>query len=117
MSQPTITSQVLCQVSPLPSQGPPWGVSYTCNDPQSIVHWSGPAIVGDFTVSRWSGSATPTLTVSGVSVSETHTSDATCINSTLTFSGQNLNVLDGLALSCRFYSTATITIMIPREYE
>ena len=116
MSQPTITSKVLCRVLPPPSQGPPWGVSFTCNDPQSIVLWSGPAIVGDFTVSRWSGSASPMLTISGVTVTEDHTSDSTCINSTLTFYGQNLNALDGLAISCRYYSTATTTIMIPRMY-
>ena len=114
VSQPTIASQILCQVSPPPSQGPPWGVSYTCNDPQSIVLWSSPAFVGDFTVSRWSGSASPILTVSGVTVTETHTSDSTCINSTLTFQGQNLNALDGLAISCKYYSTAATTIMIPR---
>ena len=114
VSQPTITSQVLCQVSPSPSQGPSWGVSYTCNDPQSIVIWSGAAIVEDFTVSRWSSGASPVLAISGITVTEAHTSDSTCINSTLTFYGLNLNALDGLAISCRYYSTATTTIMIPR---
>ena len=115
MSQPTITPQVICQVSPPQSQGPSWGMSYTCNDPGNIVVWSGAAINGDFAVSRWSGVAAPVLTISEVVVIETHTSDPTCINSTLIFLGQNLNALDGLALSCRHHSKTTIAIMIPRK--
>ena len=115
VSRPTITPQVICQVSPPPSQGLSWGVSYTCNDPGNIVIWSGAAIDGDFAVSRWSGVTTPVLTISGVVVTENHTSNPTCINSTLIFRGQNLNALDGLALSCRYQTEATIAIMIPRK--
>ena len=115
VSQPTITPQVICQVSPPPSQGPSWGMRYTCNDPGNIVVWSGAVIDGNFAVSRWSGVTAPALTVSGVVVTETHTSDPTCINSTLIFHGQNLNALDGLALSCRYQTEATVAITVPRK--
>ena len=115
VSQPTITPQVVCQISPPPSPGPSWGVSYTCNEPGNVVIWSGAVINKDFSVSHWSGVTAPALTIAGVVVTEIHTSDPTCINSTLIFHGQNLNALDGLALSCRYQTEAIIAIIIPRK--
>ena len=68
---------------------------------------------------RWSGNTSPTLKINGITVTEVHTTDSTCINSTLTFSEQNLNALDGGLLVCRDNSNkfeTAVTIRIPREY-
>lgn len=116
VSQPTITSQAICKIKPSPLQGPVWGVAYVCNDPDNVIIWNGSAFIADLVVSRYSGNVPPTLVVSGVTVKEFHTSDSSCIKSTLTFSGNNLNALNGLSLSCRINGKIAVTeIMIPRE--
>ena len=117
VTQPTITAYVICPVSPPPSQGPPWGLSYTCNDPGDFVIWSSSFISGDFGVTYMSGESIPSLTVRGVYVIERHTSDSSCINSTLTFTGTNLTALNGTSLNCKSgpASSSTIRISIPGE--
>ena len=117
MTQPTITPDVICQVSPTLSQNPLQGVSYTCNDPGGIIYWTGSIIAQEVTVSAQSGKTVVSLTgVSGVSVTETHTTESSCINSTLTFTGNNLAALDGAVLNCRgnnIMDRASSTIAIP----
>ena len=116
MTQPTITPDVLCQVSPPPSQGPTWGVSYTCNDPGDIIFWFGSILVGEVTITPGSRTTVPGLAVSGVNVSESHTSQDSCINSTLTFTGSNLAALNGGTLTCRNAAVNdSITIMLPSK--
>ena len=116
MTQPTITSNVICQVSPPPSQGPPWGVSYTCNDPGNIVFWTGSFFPGEETVSTSSGNINFNDGDSGVNIMESHTNDTTCINSTLILTGNNLTVLNGATLNCRGTGgTDMITIIIPSK--
>ena len=116
IAQTKIKAQVICQVSPSPSHGPPWGVSYTCSDPGGVVIWSGAVIVGDYVVAHSSGNTSPSLTISGVDVTENHSSDPTFINSTLTFTGFNLYAINGLTLSCRFHKKTTVSIMIPSRF-
>ena len=89
-SQPIITSRVICAVSPPPSHGPAWGVSYTCNDPSTIATWSSTILNGDLTVTSVAGPVTPSLLISGVNATEEHTRSGPCINSTLTFTGSNI---------------------------
>ena len=117
VTQPTITSDVICQVSQQSSRSPLWGVSYTCNDPGGTIYWTGSIIAHEVTIAAQSGETVVSLTgVSGLSVTETHTTESSCINSTLTFTGDNLAALDGATLNCRgnnIMDRASNTIAIP----
>ena len=114
-SQPIITPRVICAVSPLPSLGPAWGVSYTCNDPSTIATWSSTILDGDLTVTSVAGPVTPSLLISGVNATEDHTMSGPCINSTLTFSGNNIAELDGHILTCQFTKITSISISLPSK--
>ena len=115
VTQPTITSDVVCQVSPTFSQNPLQGVSYTCNDAGGIIYWTGSIIAHEVTIAAQSGQTVVSLTgVSGVSVTETHTTESSCINSTLNFTGDNLAALNGATLNCRgSMANVSTTIFVP----
>ena len=121
VTEPIITSQVICQVSPPPSQGPPWGVSYTCNVPDGIIHWSSSILAGDETITFGSSNiaVNPSSNLMGlVNIAESHTTMPMCLNSTLTLTGTNLTAVNGESLSCRNNDNSklrTITIAIPSK--
>ena len=117
VTQPTIIPAVHCQVSPPPSQGPPWGVNFTCNDPGGIIFWSGSFTFGVAMISHASSAAPIPVGVSGVSVIESHTTKPSCINSTLTFTGNNLAALNGATIICGNGGTVndTVTFMLPSK--
>ena len=117
IAQTVLKAQVICQVSPSPSHGPPWGVSYTCSNPGNIVVWSGEVLKGNYIiVQALLNNTSPSLTISGVYAIENHSGDLTFINSILTFTGFNLYAINGLALSCGYHNYTTVSIMIPSRF-
>ena len=101
VTNPSIRSDVLCEATPPPSSTNEFGLRYTCNDDGPVITWSSSIISGSVNVAAAADPPTITLTVSGVSASESHTNDTACINSTLTFTGDNLPALNGATLTCR----------------
>ena len=98
-SVPTITSSArfsdnVCRQSSL---------SYTCNNDGAAISWASSVWTGSINVSVHSGSTLiPALSVTRVTLTESHNNNATCIDSTLTFTGSltSLAALNGVVLNC-----------------
>ena len=89
-------------------------LSYTCTNNNSLLKWSSSVLTSDFEVVVEEPSYIPTLTVSGVTLTENASGISTCLSSTLTFTGtsSNLTQLNGVVLNCSgpLAPTGTITI-------
>ena len=111
VTQPMLSTSVYCQS--------PTGITlnYTCNHPGSTVIWDSSVFSsnGELTINV-GNSNNPNVNlnpaVTGVIVGEMHSTDMSCINSTLTFTGSNLVSLDGTTLTCRPGDSDTVTISI-----
>ena len=96
-------------------------LSYLCRDNGGgAVVWTSSVLTGGITVSGGVPlGSIPTLTVSGVTLSESSTLDVACINSTLTFNGDltALTALNGATLTCDTAvdpeDTVNITVNVP----
>ena len=115
VSRPAISSSVVCDTSGVM-------LTFICNAPGNLLIWTSSLFsAGNDELPVISGSGdNPSvgLAVSGVAAMETHTRQATCLNSTLTFTGTNLTALNGVTLKCRELDIAindTVTISVPSK--
>lgn len=115
-TQPTLTSDVVCQELLPPSQCTQWRLSYTCNVPSNLIIWRSSFATDDFSVAYVTTITMPSWTIQGVDFTENHSMDPTCLNSTLTMTGENVTRLNGTLLWCMDSSSAdSVTILIPGE--
>ena len=117
VSVPTIVSSSssddICQVVSKET------LTYTCNNDGASIVWTSSVFDGNYAVVVGVPVSIPSSTVSGVTFTENNNNDATCLNSTLTFSGNLtlLTALNGITLSCTTsgQTPSSVTIMIPSK--
>ena len=98
-------------------------LTYTCINDDDDLTWSSSVfhnnyalIVSPFSIPPSMQSSTD---VSGVTFTESNNNDNSCLNSTLTFSGdlKSLTALNGIILNCTDYgeTPSSVTFMIPSK--
>ena len=97
-------------------------LTYTCNNDDNDLTWTSSVFDSDYVViiTPFSLPASiPSSTVSGVNFTENNNNDGSCLNSTLTFSGNltSLTALNGVALNCTDHGVtpSSVTFMIPSK--
>ena len=94
-------------------------LTYTCNNDDNDLTWRSSVFDSDFNVIAGSMGSLPSSTVSGVTIAENNNGDGSCLNSTLTFSGNltSLIALNGVPLRCTAtgQTSSSVTIMIPSK--
>ena len=95
-------------------------LTYTCNNGDNDLTWRSSVFANDFVVVAGSSIPAPSLTVSGVTITENNNGDGNCLNSTLTFNGNrtSLTALNGATLGCTStgQTPSSVTIMVPSKY-
>ena len=94
-------------------------LTYTCNNDGSTIAWSSSVFDSSYAVVVGVMVSIPSSTVSGVTFTENSNNDATCLKSTLTFSGNltSLSALNGVTLSCTSTGgSSSVAIMIPSKW-
>ena len=94
-------------------------LNYICISDDNALVWRSSVFSNDFIVVVGVSVITPSSTVSGVTFTQNNNNDATCLNSTLTFSGNltSLTTLNGVTLNCTSTgeTPSSVTIMIPSK--
>ena len=94
-------------------------LTFTCVNDGGALFWRSSVFNADFTVVVGASVPAPSSTVSGVAFTESNNNDATCLNSTMTFSGNlaSLTALNGVTLNCSSpeETPSFVTIMIPSK--
>ena len=95
-------------------------LTYICiNDNNNLV-WVSSVFDANYAVVVGVTVSIPSSTVSGVTFTEINNNDATCVNSTMTFSGNltSLTALNGVTLRCTTAGQipSSVTIVIPSKW-
>ena len=94
-------------------------LSYICNNDNLVIVWSSSAFSGDINVVASTTTGPLPMPATGVTLVENDNNNATCLNSTLTFTGTvaDLEQLNGAVLTCDDSTgvTDSVTIVIPSE--
>ena len=94
-------------------------LTYTCNNDDNDLVWRSSVFSNDFVVAAGAVATLPSSTISGVTFAENNNNNVSCLNSTLTLSGNltSLTALNGVTLSCTAggETPSSVTIMIPSK--
>ena len=94
-------------------------LTYTCNNDNVALTWRSSVFDSDVNVIAGSMVSLPSSTISGVTFTENNNNNVSCLNSTMTFSGNltSLTALNGVTLSCTAggETPSSVTIMIPSK--
>ena len=90
---------------------------YTCNSNNNLLIWSSSVFSGTINVLASGTTCLVPMPANGVTLTENDNNNATCLNSTLTFTGTvaDLEQLNGVVLTCTDGTglTDSVTIVIP----
>ena len=117
VSVPTIVSSSssddICQVVSQET------LTYTCINDDNVLIWRSSVFANNIIVAAEAMVTLPSSTISGVTFTENNNNNVSCLNSTMTFSGNltSLTALNGVTLSCTAggETPSSVTIMIPSK--